>query len=297
MHEFNLAQLHAFAEVVEAGSFSGAAERLNLTQPAISLRVRQLEERLGVRLVERVGKRVTPTAAGAQLLVHSGRIEGAVASAMEALAPYATGQAGRVRLGTGATACIYVLPSILRSLRRRMPALELVVRTGNTTDILKLVEENRLDVALVTTPAPGRIFEVTPVLSDELVVIAPADDDALPHTVTPGTLSTLPLVLYEPGGHSRRLVDDWFARAGIAVKPIMELGSVEAIKELVGAGLGYAILPGMAVREESERAAIVARPLSPLLHRELALVVRRDKPVHRGLEETIETLRAMTSSR
>jgi DNA-binding transcriptional LysR family regulator len=296
MREFNLAQLHAFTEVVETGSFSAAAERLNVTQPAISLRVRQLEDRLGVRLVERVGRRVTPTAAGTQLLAHAGRIEGAVAGAVEALAPYASGRAGRVRLGTGATACIYILPAILRDLRRRMPSLELVVRTGNTTDILKLVEENRLDVALVTTPAPGRIFEVTPVLSDELVVIAPADDNALPETVTPGSLSTLPLVLYEPGGHSRQLVDDWFARAGIAVKPIMELGSVEAIKELVGAGLGYAILPGMAVRQGVERASIVPRPLAPSLHRELALVVRRDKPVHRGLEETIKTLRAIAAT-
>src|SRR3546814_20523379 len=98
------------------------------------------------------------------------------------------------------------------------------------------------------------MLEVTPVLADEFVVISAVDDKRLPAAATPEELVKLPMVLYEPGGNTRRIVDDWFARAGHRLKPIMELGSVEAIKELVGAGLGCAILPGTAVRRPGARA-------------------------------------------
>ena len=291
MGDLKLDQLKTFAEVVERGSFSAAAERLQLSQPAVSLQVRQLERRLGVRLIERVGKRATPTAAGGELIGHARRIEAAVAAALDGMAGHAGGTLGRVRIGTGATACIYLLPPVLRDLRQRCPTLEITVRTGNTADVLKALEENTLDVGLVTLPAPGRMFEVTPVLDDPFVAIAAADDDRLPDVVTPAVLATLPVVLYEAGGNTRRIVDEWFARAGIALTPVMDLGSVEAIKELVGAGLGCGVLPGTAVRKAGERTPVLARPLSPRLHRKLALVMRRDKTLTRGLQETVKALR------
>ncbi len=173
MRGLNLDQLHTFASVIELGGFSAAAQRLNLTQPAVSLQIRQLERRLGVRLVERVGRRATATAAGQDLLDHVRRIEAAVAGAVDAMAYHATGTVGRVRLGTGGTACIYLLPPILRDLRRRYPTLEIVVSTGNTADMLKAIEANSIDVGLVTLPAAGRMLQVTPVLDDEFVAIFP----------------------------------------------------------------------------------------------------------------------------
>ena len=101
----NLDQLRSFRDVIELGSFSAAAERANLSQPAISLQVRALEQRLGVRLIERVGRQAKPTVAGIELLDYADRIEAAVAAAHDAMARHATGAMGRVRLGTGATAC------------------------------------------------------------------------------------------------------------------------------------------------------------------------------------------------
>ena len=290
MRGLKLDQLQTFTEVIALGSFSAAAERLALSQPAVSLQVRQLEKRLGVRLVERVGKRVTPTAAGTELMGHAKRIGEAVSTALDGMAAHAGGALGRLRIGTGATACIYLLPPVLRDLRRRLPTLEITVRTGNTADVLKALEENTLDIGLVTLPAPGRMFEVTPVLDDAFVAIAAADDDRLPDVVTPPVLAMLPVVLYEAGSNTRRVVDEWFAQAGIALSPVMDLGSVEAIKELVGAGLGCAVLPGTAVRSVGERVPIVSRPLSPKLHRQLALVIRRDKTLDRGLREAIKAL-------
>jgi DNA-binding transcriptional LysR family regulator len=292
MRGLSLDQLRSFATVIEQRSFSAAAAKLGVTQPAVSQQVRQLEQRFGVKLVERVGRRATPTAAGSELLGHAHTIETALAAANDAMAPHARGAVGRVRLGTGATACIYLLPAALRDLRRRFPALEIMVSTGNTPEMLRAVEENRIDLALVTLPAAGRMLDVRPVLEDEFVLVAPRDM-ALPREITAAALARLPLVQYEPGANTRRVVDEWALRAGVALKPIMELGSVEAMKELTGAGLGCSVLPRMALRKHK---GFVVRPLKPRLYRMLALVLRRDKPLTRGLREAVKAITALQRS-
>ncbi len=281
MSSFNPNTLRAFAQVPELGSFSAAAERLEISQPAVSLQIRQLERRFGVKLIERVGRRATPTPAGEELLRHARSIEAALDAATQAMQPHTAKIAGRVRIGTGATACIYLLPPILRALRERYPSLEIVVSTGNTAEMLRSVEENRIDIGLVTLPAPGRMFEVKPLADDEFVAIAPAKGPRLPREVTPALLATFPLVFYEPAANTRHLIDEWFLRARLAPKPVMQLGSVEAIKQLVGAGLGCSVLPRMAV--PGQQAGLVVRSLKPRLSRKLALVLRRDKPLSHGL--------------
>jgi DNA-binding transcriptional LysR family regulator len=282
-------QLRAFADVIELGSFTAAAERLNLTQPAVSQQVHRLEQRFKVRLIERTRRRATATAAGTELLSHIQRIDASVQGALDAMARHASGVFGRVRIGTGATACIHLLPPILRDLRKRFPSLEIAVTTGNTAHILKLIEENQLDVGLVTNPAKGRILTVTPVLNDEFVLIGPPDAET-PARATPSVLAGLPLVLYEPGAHTRKIVDQWFERSGLSPKPVMELGSVEAIKRLVEAGLGFGILPAMAVADKPSRGGLVIRALAPRLYRKLALTLRRDKRLDLGLREVVNAL-------
>ncbi|MFB9262625.1 LysR family transcriptional regulator [Bradyrhizobium erythrophlei] len=293
MKNLNLDYLQSFLVVIECGSFSAAAERLQLTQPAVSLQVRQLERSLNATLIERVGRKARPTAAGTALLAHAQQINTAVASAVDAVANHTTGTAGRVRLGTGATACIFLLPPILRELRTAFPALEITVTTGNTAEIARAIEDNTIDIGLVTMPVSGRSFEITPVLNDEFVLIAPAAMP-LPARITPAVLSTRPVLLFEPGGHTRRIADEWLARGGVSIKPLMSLGSVEAIKEMVRAGLGCAILPGMALSAKGRQRDLVVRSLSPKLHRRLAVVVRRDKRLDRGLRKTLAALKAIS---
>lgn len=294
MRGLNLDHLRTFAQVVELGSFSAAAERGGVTQPAVSLQIRQLERRFGVKLVERIGRRAGPTAAGLELLTHIRVIDAALAQAEQAMSAHASQVSGRIRLGTGATACTYLLPSVLADLRRRFPALDIVASTGNTSDMLRGLENNMLDMALVTLPAPGRMFQVNPLMEDEFVAIFPARDaGAIPDVVTPQSLAGLPLVLFEPGARTRRLVDDWFEAAGVAAKPVMELGSTEAMKEIVAAGLGCAVLPKLAVSGAGQRDALAVRSLTPRLSRDLALVLRRDKPLSRGLRHLQEALLAL----
>jgi DNA-binding transcriptional LysR family regulator len=288
MRRLSLDQLETFAAVVESGSFSAAATRLNLTQPAVSFQIRQLEQRFGLRLVERIGRRVQPTAAGLDLLPHIRRIDEAAAAAVDAMAYRARGVIGRVRLGTGATACIYLLPCLLGELRRRFPSLEITVRTGNSRDILRELESNALDIGLVTLPAPGRMFSVEKLLDDEIVAVFPPQT-AAPRAITPAALAALPLLLYEPGGNARHVIDHWFGRTGAVLKPIMELGSIEAIKRLIAAGLGCGLLPRLAITGQ-EGGELAAHSLWPRLYREIGMVLRRDKVPDRGLRELMRAL-------
>ena len=305
MRGLNLDQLAAFAQVIELGSFSAAASHLNLTQPAVSQQVRQLEEKFGQRLIERVGRRATPTQAGAALLVHVQHIEAAVTAALDEMARQSGGALGRVRLGTGSTALLYLLPPILRDLKQRFPSLEIIVNTGNTTDMLKSISENSLDLGLVVMPVTGRSFAVTPVVEDEFVAIEAADADLLPEKVTPAVLAKLPLLFDEPPSQSQKVMESWFRHHGLSPKPVMQLGSTETIKEMVAAGLGCAMVPRIAVveteREGKNRVGGVTlsaagkpalrwKPVSPRLYRRLAIVTRRDKVMHRGLREVYNSL-------
>ena len=291
MRGLNLDQLRTFAAVVDQKSFSGAAALLGITQPAVSLQVRQLEKRFGVKLIERVGRRAAPTAAGAELLTHARDVEAALAAAADAMAPHAQGAAGRVRLGTGATACIYLLPKVLRDLRQRFPALEIVVSTGNTPDMLRAIEENRIDVGAGHAAGGRPHARRTAGAGRRVRARGAARHASLPRDITAAELAKLPLVQYEPGANTRRVVDDWALRAGLSLKAVMELGSVEAMKELVGAGLGCSVLPRMALRGKQE--PFVVRPLKPRLYRKLALVLRRDKPLTKGLRELMRAIAAL----
>src|SRR5579885_1637660 len=266
MPGLNLDRLRAFVYVIELGSFSAAAERLDVSQPAISLQIRELEKNVGVRLIERIGRRAAPTAAGEELLVHARRIHAGVEAALDAMARHANGTIGRIRIGIGATACIYFLPPILRTLRSRFPALDVVVSTGNTSDVLKMIEDNALDIGLVTLPVSGRFFEVQPLLSGS-------------------------------GANPGDSIEQWATGAGVSRRPVVELDSVEAIKEIVGAGLGCGVVPKMAVTAAASRRRLVVRFLSPRLSRKLAIVMRRDKTLHRGLRELVGAMRSFAATR
>jgi DNA-binding transcriptional LysR family regulator len=212
---------------------------------------------------------------------------------MTAVSRHAAEGTGRIRIGTGATACIFLLPPILTRLRQRFPNLEITVTTGNTAEIVKAIEENLLDVGLVTMPVSSRSLHITPVMDDEFVLVAPSTMQ-LPTRITAAALSTRPVILFEPGGNTRRITDEWFARSGTKLRPVMSLGSVEATKAMVGAGLGCAILPELAVRNMASGSRTVVRFLSPRLHRKLVAVVRRDKRLSGGLADILKAFRSLS---
>src|SRR5690349_8020309 len=147
--ELSPVHVRTFAEVVRQASFSRAAETLHLSQPAVSHHIRHLEQTLGARVLERVGRRAFPTAAGEVLLEHAGRAFAELEAARQAIQRLRGVVAGRVRLGTGATASTYLLPDVLRRLRARHPELDLVIITGYSADLAAAVAGSQLDLAVL----------------------------------------------------------------------------------------------------------------------------------------------------
>jgi DNA-binding transcriptional LysR family regulator len=277
--DLRLAQLRTLREVARHGSFSRAAETLRLSQPAVSLQVRQLEESFGAILIERVGKRAFATPAGETLLAHSERVFAELETARLALSREADAVAGPVRIGTGATASIYLLPALLRRLRLQHRALEFSVSTGNTREIVQAVVDNALDLAIVTLPVVRRELAVTPFYRDPLVVIAPPEKRWRGlRTIEPAALANEALILFERGGAIRAVMDGWFVKAGTAPRVTMEVGNAEASKALVGVGVGLSIISAMAVKKEVASGELVAMTPKPALARMLGVVRRRDKP-------------------
>lgn len=290
MTTLNLGNLATFRLVVQRGSFSAAANVLGLSQPAVSLQVRQLEQFLQARLIERTGRGVKATAAGEALLAHDARINQAVDEAIRSVSAFSHEVSGTIRLGTGATACIHLLPSLLQRLRIDYPLLQVGVTTGNTPAIVQAVEENRLDLGLVTLPASGRMLEIAPCLDEEFVFIETLAQPHPAESLTPEVLHALPLIAFEDGSSTRTLIDGWFAAAGLPTIPVMQLGSVEAIKRMVCAGLGYSIVPHMSVAHPVDRTGLNVRSLNPVLQRQLAIVIRQDKILSRGIGTIIHML-------
>jgi len=285
--QLNLEHLHTFAEVVRQGSFSGAGNKLGMTQPAVSLQMLKLEQWLGLRLIERIGKRAFATAAGSDLLPFARRLQDESDAAVRHMQRHAQAKLGRLRMGTGETACLYLFPSVLASLHKTQPDLEITVVTGNTSEMLDLVESNALDIALVTLPVHRRTLALRFVLNDPLVAVLPLSDRSSSDSLRPQYFSNKPLILYEPGGAIRTVIDPWLAASGTPPKPIMEVGSIEATKRLVAVGLGCSIVPSMALNDQSAHRLRI-RSLVPKLSRRLGLVLRHDKVLDPALRGTIK---------
>jgi DNA-binding transcriptional LysR family regulator len=278
MRSLNLDQLRALAEVADLGSFSAAARRLNLTQPAVSLQIRELEIRFGLALIERMGKRASPTAAGRALIEHGRRMMTEADRALAAMRRHKDGRIGRVHIGTGVTALTYLLPPLLRRLRADYPDIELVITTGTTDSVVERMLANAIDLGFVTLPVDARVFTVTPIRRDPLLAILPAGGNKPPAAITPAELARRPLIFEYGRSNHTRMTQNWMRAAGLDARPVMEIDNIEAIKPLVAAGLGASVIPSAAIKNRRAIPGVIVRPLKPPLARTLALIQRRDKP-------------------
>ncbi len=293
MRGLNPDHLRALTEVVAQGSFTRAAKRLHLAQPTISLQIRDLETRLGVRLVDRLGKRAFATAAGRELIEHAGRIAQETDRLLAAMRRHRDGGLGQVRIGSSTTALIYHLPPVLQDLRKRHPNIELVVTTGTTNGVVERMLRNEIDLGVVSLPISERLLQVVPLRSEPLVAIFSANIRDVPARVTPQFLLQHPLLLEYARAHVRALIMDWLSAGGQEPRPAMELDNLEAVKRMVASGLGASIVPAAAILDAHEKSSLAVRPLKPALSRTLALVQRRDKPGDAALQHVREALLAL----
>jgi len=281
MRSLNLDQLRTFLEVVRLGSFSGAARFLNLTQPAISQQIKELEGKLGVQLVARLGKRAYPTEAGKELIERGRKLLAQANEMVLAVQGYRDGWLGPIHLGTTISVCVYLLPKLLGELRVSHPELHVSIEIGLSHIVVERVVSNELDLGVVALPvAKTAPIEVTPVRRDRMMAIFPASAKDIPAEITADYLQNSPLLFDLPSTQMHRIVLEWFESQGFHPSPILHLGNSEAIKAMVAEGVGVAIL---AIENEEDpfvRSRLVTRPLSPPLTRELGLVVHKSKPFH-----------------
>jgi len=290
MRSVNPDHLRALAEVVAQGSFTRAAKRLNLAQPTISLQIRELEMRLGVRLVDRMGKRAFATAAGRELIEHAERLAREGERLLAAMRRHRDGWLGQVRIGSSTTALIYHLPPVLARLRKEHPNIELVVTTGTTTGVVERMLRNEIDLGVVSLPINERVLDLVPLMTEPMVAIFSDRTEGLPSKVTPQHLLQHTLILEYTRAHVRALIMGWLAGDGAEVRPAMELDNLEAVRRMVAAGLGASIVPAAVVSEPHAGSDIVSRPLEPALTRTLVLAQRRDKPSDPALAHVREAL-------
>jgi DNA-binding transcriptional LysR family regulator len=293
MRSLNLDQLKALSEVVEQGSFSAAARRLNLTQPAISLQVRELERRFGMQLVERMGKRAYATAAGRDLVEAARRILRECDLADAAMRRFRDGLLGRVHVGTTMTALTYLLPPVIRRLRLEHPGIELHVTQMPTRDSIEGVLQSRIDIAVATLPIDNSRLEITPLRTDMLVAIFPSGARDVPDEVTPAYVARQPLVMEHTAGAVGRLVTGWLGDQTSLTRTTMRLGTIESMKTAVAADLGMSIVPELAVAGRPP--GLIVRPLRPALPVTVAMIERRDATNGPAFEIVRDALLALRS--
>ena len=255
----DIRQLKAFAAIAEARTFTAAAARVHITQAAISMQIRQLENEIGMPLFIRTPRRVVLTEAGERLLDRAHAILREHDAALAELAEFAGARRGRLRLGSASAMVSGApLPAILKDLSEAHPAAEVSVMTGTSDALVKQILAGELDVAFVSLPVKARHVETEQLSSDQLVAIfSPRHPLAGQRVVSAFTLAGERLILGERGGNTRRLIDEFFADSGLKPTVAMELSRQAAIKKMVEADMGVGIVPLRSVLEEVEQGRLV----------------------------------------
>jgi LysR family transcriptional regulator, low CO2-responsive transcriptional regulator len=256
-------QMLAFATLARRGSFTMAAKDLFLTQSAVSHTIKTFERDMGMRLFDRVGKKVHLTQAGEQLLPHAERILREMQDARTALEELQNWGQGRLRVGASTTACHHILPTVLREFKQSFPTCVIKIESGDHPRQLELLRSNQVDIALTLqseSNAADLVFR--PLFDDELrFLVSPMHPWAEKRKAPREDIAAETLVLYNKSSYTFRLVDDYFREEGVTLQNVIELGSMEAIKELVKIGMGAGVLAPWIAREELAKGALVSIPL------------------------------------
>ena len=293
MNPITLRHLRYFEALAQHGHFGRAAEACAISQPALSLQMKELEEILGAPLIERGARQIRLTPLGESFAARARDILQSV-DELASLARASGGPlSGRLRIGVIPTVAPYLLPRIIQSLAARYPGLDLRPREAVTQKLVEDLTEGRLDVAIVALPVSEPSLAEHPLFSEEFVLVRPAADAGLP-VPNPETLRTMRLLLLEEG-HCFREQALSFCRMSSAVpRDLMEGSSLATLVQMVGAGIGVTLVPQMAVGIETRTADVaVARLPEPRPTRTIGLVWRRTNPLNRQFSSLIDVVRGV----
>jgi LysR family transcriptional regulator for metE and metH len=267
LRDATLRQLRALAAVAESGSYTAAAGEIGVTQPAISLQIQTLQDRIGLPLFERANGRLIATEAGAMLAATSHEIEEILTETGRQLAAMRAGQGGQVAIGAVSTAK-YFVPFAISAFQQAHPDIEIRLVIGNREEIIGLVRSNKLDIAIIGRPPDDIVLE-SQKLGDHphVIICAPQHRLAARARVALADLADATFLVREPGSGTRTLMERHFAEHGLCARIGMEIASNETIKQAVMAGLGIAFISAHVIAAEvaDRRLAIVPVEGLPLL--------------------------------
>jgi DNA-binding transcriptional LysR family regulator len=274
----NLDQIRNFYEVAVHRSFTLAAEKLFRTQPAISTQVRMLEEELGEKLFDRIGKKVCLTQAGELLFGYAERLLRLHDEAKLAITELNASPRGKILIGANEATCLYVLPQLFALFKGKYPEVQISIYRNFSKKVVDKILENQLDFGIVTLPVPDRDLHVMPIAEDELwLITSPGHPLADRTTVALEDVVSYPFIFHKAGTTRERLVKHLgplWEKMNIS----MELASIETIKKFVSIGMGISIVPKSYVSDEMERGTLrLVRMRNFKLIRKLGLIHRKNR--------------------
>src|SRR6188508_2565825 len=289
-------QLAAFCAVVERRSFSQAAERLGVTQPAVSLQVRALEKRLGTQLLDRSGRRVEPTEAGRRLYRGAQRLLTLEAQVLDELAAEAEGElAGALAIGASTGPAAIVVPELLCEFQAAHPSVRVSLEVHDTRTVVELVAERRLELGIVGAAPRHRGVRYEPFAYDEVVLVCPPGHRFAGRDVDVHELVSETLVVMQEGAGVRRIVEDELRRLGLRLRDLdvrLELGLQESVRSAVLAGYGVTFISRSAVEPELAAGTLTAARVEGLdAKREISLVRASGRTATRAAEAFVEFAR------
>ncbi len=273
-----LRQLNVFEAVARNLSFTRAAEELHLSQPAVSMQVRQLEESVGLELFEKLGKKIQLSEAGRELHHYSQSINRQLREAEEVLESLKGLSRGRLKLAVASTVN-YFAPRLLAAFSRRHPGIGLHLDVTNREALVRLLEANESDIVLMGRPPDNLDLESEPFMDNPLVVIAPPDHLlAREKSISLERLAEEIFMMREPGSGTRQAMERFFSEHGLQIRQGMEMTRAEAIKQAVRAGMGLSIVSTHTIELEVETRRLVVLDVEgfPVIRR-WYLVYRKGK--------------------
>lgn len=253
-------QLKAFLAIAETRTFTAGAKRVNVTQAAISMQIRQLEAELGLQLFTRTPRRVILTEAGEHLLERARNILREHDAAVAEIAELGGVERGRLRIGSASAEFASIqLPRILKDLKAKYPNADITLSAGTSQTLVERILHGDIDIAFVSLPVENNAITTERLFSDEIVAIAqPMHRLAKKRTIGAEALAAEKLILGERGGNTRRLIDDFFTAAGVRPNVIMELSRQEAVNQMVEAGMGVGTAGAKTIADEIREGRLIA---------------------------------------
>lgn len=292
MINVTLRQMRYFEALAQHRHFGRAADACAVSQPALSVQIKELEEVLGVQLVERTARNVRLTSLGEDLVQRVRGILRSVDELGELARASQQGLAGRLRLGVIPTIAPYLLPAIVGRLAQQHPEADIRVRETVTPKLLTELGEGRLDTAIVALPVSESAFEEVALFSENFVLVRPGPEAGRP-VPGPEGLREMRLLLLEEGHCFRDQALSFCNMQSAAPRELLDGSSLSTLVQMVSAGIGVTLIPEMAIPVETRSAEVsVARFANPQPARTIGMIWRRSNPLARQLMQVAEVVQA-----